>query len=80
MDNKQNHSEIIFYEDDDNNLRIKTVVEDETVWLSQQQLAELYQTSKQLVSYHLNNIFKEGELDKTSTVKEFLTVEERLGS
>ena len=75
MDDGQNRGEIIFYESEDKNLRIKTIVEDETVWLSQIQLAKLYQTSKQLVSYHLNNIFKEGELDRASTVKESLTVQ-----
>jgi len=46
-----------------------------TNWLSQAQMAQLFQTTKQNVSLHINNIFKAGELNKDSTVKEFLTVQ-----
>lgn len=48
-------------------------MEDETVWLTQIQMTELFQTSKQNVSLHINNIFKEGELEKEAVVKESLT-------
>jgi hypothetical protein len=48
-------------------------VEDETVWLTQAQMMELFQTSKQNISLHINNIFKEGELVTNSVVKDFLT-------
>lgn len=44
-----------------------------TVWLSQAQMAELFDTTKQNVSLHANNCFKEGELDRNSVVKDFLT-------
>lgn len=50
-------------------------VEEETVWLSQQQMVELFQVTKQNVSLHISNIYKEGELEKSSTVKEYLTVQ-----
>ena len=46
---------------------------EETVWLAQQQMAVLFDTTKQNVSLHINNIFKEGELDKISVVKDYLT-------
>jgi hypothetical protein len=51
-------------------------MQDETVWLTQQQLAELYQTTKQNISLHINNIYKEGKLQLEATVKEYLTVRE----
>ena len=73
--NSDKNSEIIFYEGEDKSLRIKTFIKDETVWLNQTQLAELFQTTKQLISYHLKNIFDEKELAKDATVKEFLTVQ-----
>ena len=50
-------------------------LEDESVWLTQAQMVELFQASKQNVSLHINNIFKEGELQKIATVKEYLTVQ-----
>jgi len=49
-------------------------LENDSVWLSQSQLIELFQSTKQNVSLHVNNVFKEGELDKKATVKEYLTV------
>lgn len=73
--NSDKNSEIIFYEGEDKSFRIKAFIKDETVWLNQTQLAELFQTTKQLISYHLKNIFDEKELAKDATVKEFLTVQ-----
>lgn len=55
--------------------KIDVKVHDETVWLSQQQMAELYGTTKQNISLHIKNIFDENELNENSTVKEFLTVQ-----
>jgi len=49
------------------------IMEDETVWLAQAQMAELFQTTKQNISLHINNAFKEGELEEDSVVKEYLT-------
>jgi len=64
--------EIVLYQPDDT-IRLEVKIEDETVWLTQAQMAELFQTTKQNVSLHINNAFKEGELDKISVVKQSLT-------
>lgn len=64
--------EIILYQPD-NEVKLEVRLEEETVWLTQMQMAELFQTSKQNVSLHTNNIFKENELDRNSVVKESLT-------
>jgi len=50
-------------------------VKDETVWLKQAQMVVLFSSSKQNISLHINNIYREGELEFGSTVKEFLTVQ-----
>ncbi|MFA5613786.1 MAG: virulence RhuM family protein [Methanoculleus sp.] len=67
------NSEIIIYQADDGQTRIDVRMEEETVWLSQAQMAELFQTTKQNVSLHINNAFAEGELEQDSVVKEYLT-------
>ena len=67
------NSEIIIYQTDDGQTRIDVRMEEETVWLSQAQMAELFQTTKQNVSLHINNAFAEGELEQDSVVKEYLT-------
>jgi len=51
-------------------------LEDESVWLTQQMMAELYQTSKQNVSHHIQKIYEEGELQPEATVKKYLTVQQ----
>ncbi|MDR0777873.1 MAG: virulence RhuM family protein [Methanomassiliicoccaceae archaeon] len=68
-----NKNEIIMYQPDDS-IEMEVLLEDETVWLSQAQMTELFQTTKQNVSLHINNVFADGELDRNSTVKEYLTV------
>ena len=64
--------EIVLYQPDES-IRLEVRIEDETVWLSQAQMAELFGTTKQNVSLHINNIFKEGELLKEVVVKESFT-------
>ena len=66
--------EIVLYQPDDN-VRLEVRLQDDTVWLTQQQMAELFKTTKQNVSLHINNIFREGELMQNSVVKESLTGE-----
>ena len=66
-------SEILLYTTQDGKQRIEVRLEDETVWLSQLAMAELFQTTKQNISLHLKNIFTEGELSEDSVVKEYLT-------
>ena len=68
----ENQGEIILYQPD-SEVKLEVRLEEETVWLTQAQMAELFQTSKQTVSLHTNNIFKENELDRNSVVKESLT-------
>ena len=72
LKNIENSGEIVLYQPDDS-LSLEVKLENETVWLSQQQIATLFNTTKQNVSLHINNIFKEGELNKDSVVKESLT-------
>jgi hypothetical protein len=67
-------SEILLYMTPDRQARIEVRLEGETVWLSQAQMAELFQTTKQNVSLHVRNLYEEGELTREGTVKESLTV------
>lgn len=68
----QEVSEIILYQPEET-FKLEVRLEDETVWLTQQQMAELLQTTKQNISLHTSNIFKEKELEKDSVVKDSLT-------
>lgn len=70
-----NQGEIVIYQNDDGNTKIDVRFVDETVWLTQAQLCELYQTSKSNVSEHIKNIFDEGELEESSTVRKFRKVQ-----
>ena len=65
--------QFIVYQTEDGKLKIDVRFEGETVWLTQQHMAELFQTTKQNVSLHIQNIFAEGELPEVSVVKESLT-------
>lgn len=66
-------SQILIYQPEDGKTRIDVRLEDETVWLTQGQMVELFQTTKPNISIHIRNIFQERELDETSVVKEYLT-------
>lgn len=68
-----NQGEIVIYQTDDGDTKIDVRFVDETVWLMQAQLCELYQTSKSNVSEHIKNIFEEGELEENSVVRKFRT-------
>lgn len=68
-----NHGEILIYQTEDGLTKIDVNMYDETVWLSQAEMTKLFQTTKQNISLHINNIFKDGELEKASVVKEYLT-------
>ena len=67
------HGKILIYQTDDGQTNIEVKIEDDTVWLTQQQLTELYQCSKSNISEHIKHIFEEGELDKDSVVRKFRT-------
>ena len=66
-------SEVILYQTEDNQTRLQVRFEGETAWLTQAQMAELFQTTKQNVSLHIQNVFTEKELREDSVVKESLT-------
>ena len=55
---------MIIYVSKDGNIKVDVNIQNETIWMSQDMMANLYDTTKQNISYHLNNIFKEKELDK----------------
>ena len=67
------YGEILIYQTDNGQTNIEVKIEDDTVWLTQQQLTELYQCSKSNISEHIKHIFEEGELDKDSVVRKFRT-------
>lgn len=67
--------EIVIYQTDDGQTKIDVRFEDETVWLTQAQLVDLYQSSKANISEHIKHIFEEGELDEGATVRKFRTVQ-----
>jgi len=68
-------SEILLYQTEDGQSRVEVRLENETVWLTQAQMVELFQTTKQNISLHIKNIYEEGELLEVSTVKDYLTVQ-----
>ena len=65
--------EIILYQPDEA-VKLEVRLEDETVWLTQAQLVELFQSSKANISEHIKNIYEQGELEENSTVRDFRTV------
>ena len=66
-----NTSEILIYQHQDGNIKIDVRLEDETVWLTQIQLAQLFGKDKRTISEHIGNVFKDGELDQNSVVRNF---------
>lgn len=75
MNKNELDNKIVIYQTEDGRTQLDVKLENETVWLTQAQMTELFQTTKQNISLHINNIFKEGELDSKATVKEYLTVQ-----
>ncbi len=73
--NDLKQGEVIIYQTEDGDTKIDVHFVDETVWLTQLQLVDLFQSSKSNISEHINNIYAEGELDKESTVRKFRTVQ-----
>ena len=70
----KSNSEIVLYQAADGKTRLEVQFQGETAWLTQAQMAELFQTTQQNISLHLQNIFEEGELTPAATHKEFLSV------
>ena len=70
-------NKLILYKDEEGRVSMNTRFADEDVWLTQEQLATIYQTTQENVSMHITNIYADNELDKEGTYKKFLLV--RLG-
>ena len=73
-DKPMGNSEILLYQTEDGKTRVEVRIQEESVWLNQAAMVELFQTTKQNVSLHLKNIYAEGELSRQATVKEYLIV------
>ena len=71
----QDDNKILIYTSDDGQVKIEVRLEDENVWLTQNAMAKLFNTTKQNISLHIKNIFEEQELDENSVVKENLTTD-----
>ena len=71
---EENNNDIIIYQSEDGKIRLDVRLENETVWLTQQQMSDLYQTSRTNVVEHIKHIYEEGELDKESTCRKFRQV------
>lgn len=69
-----NSSQIVIYQTENGQTKLEVRLENETVWLTQKMMAELFQTTSQNITIHLKNIFEEGELDEEATCKDFLQV------
>jgi hypothetical protein len=68
-------NDVIIYSSPDGEVRVEVVFQNETFWLTINRMAELFGTTKQAISQHLQNIFDTGELKRAATVKEILTVQ-----
>ena len=75
MSDTAGNSQFLIYQAEDGKIKIDVRFQDETVWLSQALMADLFQTTKQNISLHIQNILNEKELSSNSTVKDFLTVQ-----
>ncbi|MDD3773342.1 MAG: cell filamentation protein Fic, partial [Weeksellaceae bacterium] len=71
--NEAQRGEIIIYQSEEGKTKIEVRLEDDNVWLTQAQLAELYQSSKSNISEHIKHIFEEGELSEELVVRKFRT-------
>jgi hypothetical protein len=71
----ENRSEIVLYQLEDGQARIEVRLEEESVWLTQAAMAELFQSTPQNITVHLKNIYDEGELSESATCKDYLQVQ-----
>ena len=72
---QKNENNIIIYQDEDGVTKVSVKFSDEDIWLTQNQIAEIYKTTQQNISLHINNIYNDNELEKDSTNKKFLLVQ-----
>jgi hypothetical protein len=74
---EENKSQIIIYQTENGETKLDVRFQDETVWLTQKLMAELFLTTSQNVTIHLKNIFEEGELEEDTACKDFLQVQKK---
>ena len=74
-DSRQSEKSVIIYRSEDGSIQLEVQLVDDNVWLTQNQMTILFETTKQNISLHINNAFKEGELVRDSVVKDFLTTD-----
>ena len=72
---RQHDHQIAFYQTEDGGVSLQVNIQDETIWLTQDQMAQLFEKGKASISEHIQNIFKEEELDQSATVRNFRTVQ-----
>ena len=72
---KKNNSELVIYESKDGNIKLDVNLENETVWLSLEQMSKLFGRDKSVISRHIKHVFEEGELERNSTIANFATVQ-----
>ena len=72
---QKNGNDIIIYQDEDGVTKVSVKFSDEDIWLTQNQIAEIYKTTQENISMHIKNIYKDGELENNSTNKKFLLVQ-----
>ena len=72
---QKNENNIIIYQDEDGVTKVSVRLVDEDIWLTQNQIAEIYKTTQENISMHIKNIYKDGELENSSTNKKFLLVQ-----
>ncbi|MDR2897536.1 MAG: hypothetical protein LBU99_01885 [Spirochaetaceae bacterium] len=73
--NKHSENSIVLYQDENNITRVSVRFSDDDLWLTQNQIAEIYDTTQQNISQHIDSIFKDGELNEMATHKDFLLVQ-----
>ena len=72
--NDNNNNNVLIYQDDNGITKVSVRFSDEDIWVTQQQLAEVYDTTQQNISQHIDGIYKDGELMQKATNKKFLLV------
>ena len=72
---QKNENNIIIYQDEDGVTKVSVRLVNQDIWLTQNQIAEIYKTTQENISMHIKNIYKDGELENSSTNKKFLLVQ-----
>ena len=71
MEQQPQQNQVLIYQTEDGEIKLDVTMENESVWLTQMQMSELFQKDRTVISKHINNIYKEGELEKSITCAKF---------